>query len=96
MNEIVEFCAKNSQRLAKADRQLLIRIANEIEALGKMKDGTNKRAARQIITEELNSLRNICAVSHYYPSIYADLYNKVKLEEAIAIAFRLLNNVFLV
>ena len=94
MNDLMSFLAKNHDRLVKVDRQDLIRIANQIDALKKEKDKTKKEAEKQAINKNLDGLENVAKTKHYasteYTSPYADVNNRLILQEAIGLARELL------
>ena len=96
MNELATFVKKNRKKLAKVDYEALTRIATQIEALKMEKDQTKKAAAIQAIELNLSSLWRIAQTTHDYneshPSRYADLNNRLILEQAVGMARKLLRS----
>ncbi|HLC71942.1 MAG TPA: hypothetical protein VJI32_08085 [Candidatus Nanoarchaeia archaeon] len=96
MNELATFVKKNRKKLAKVDYEALTRIATQIEALKMEKDQTKKAAAIQAIELNLSSLWRIAQTTHDYneshTSRYADLNNRLILEQAVGMARKLLRS----
>jgi len=97
MNELAKFVKKNRKNLAKVDYEALTRIATQIEALKTEKDQKKKTAAIQAIELNLSSLWRIAQTTHDYneshTSRYADLNNRLILEQAVGMARELLRKV---
>ena len=97
MNELATFVKKNRKNLAKVDYEALSRIATQIEALKTEKDQKKKTAAIQAIELNLSSLWRIAQTTHDYneshTSRYADLNNRLILEQAVGMARELLRKV---
>ena len=97
MNELAKFVKKNRKNLAKVDYEALTRIATQIEALKTEKDQKKKTAAIQAIELNLSSLLRIAQTTHDYneshTSRYADLNNRLILEQAVGMARELLRKV---
>lgn len=97
MNELMLFVGRNSNKLALADRQQLVRIANQIEALKREKDGDRKAAAIEAIGLVLDGLERIAQTKHYYGEGFTSLYvkpeNRRILQGAIGFARKLLRTV---
>lgn len=97
MNELATFVKKNRKKLAKVDYEALTHIATQIEALKLEKDQTKKAATKQAMEINLSSLWRIAQTTHDYSeshtSRYADLNNRLILEQAVGIARRLLREV---
>src|SRR3989344_5254769 len=97
MNELATFVKKNRKNLAKVDYEALSRIATQIEALKTEKDQTKKTAAIQAIELNQSSLWRMAQTPHDYneshTSRYADLNNRLILEQAVGMARELLRKV---
>ena len=97
MNELAKFVKKNRKNLAKVDYEALTRIATQIEALKTEKDQIKKAATKQAIELNLSSLWRIAQTTHDYneshTSRYADLNNRLILEQAVGMARELLRKV---
>ena len=89
-NKLIDFCALNSQKLANNDRQELIKIADEIDALKTMSDHKKKAAAKMIIEKKLAGLKLILTSQPGPESKYSYQQNLHCLRDAIAIAQHLL------
>ena len=94
MNELLKFLAKNHDKLTKADRQGLIEITNQIEALKKEKEDEKKSAAKQAIGMILDGLARIADTTHYsndgYKGPYTKLENRIILRTAVGMARKML------
>ena len=90
-NRLIEFCAQNSDKLANIDRQELIKIANEIDALKTIKDSRKKQADKQAIAKDIRSFRRITDNRSNPPGFYSDMNNLAALREAVKIAQEILS-----
>ncbi len=89
-NELILFCARNSQSLALNDRQKLISLANQIDAMRTVQDEKERKAVRQVIIDQIAGLQRIANAWHTFPSTYADVRKLEILKQAIDIALKLL------
>ena len=94
MNELLSFVAKNHDKLVLSDRQALVKISNQIEALKKVKDQKEKNLSKQAIEQTLKGLEKVAQTTRYsdpgHTSPYVDPKNRAILQNAVAIARRLL------
>ncbi len=93
MNELLRYVAKNHDRIARSDRESLVRIANQIDAL-KESAKEKKDAVKQAISQVLDGLERIAQTKHYYTEGYTSPYtepeNREILQRAVIIAKGLL------
>ena len=97
MNDLLKFLNKNRKKLVPVDYESLINTSSQIEALKAEKDQKKKAAAVEAIKRNLNGLEAVAKTRHYasaeYTSPYADVKNRLILQEAVGIARKLLKEV---
>ncbi len=92
MNELHQFVAKNHNKLVRADRETLVHVANQIDAL--KKGVKEKKAVIEAIELNLKHLKLIAettlslGLDPKHP--YYDTNNRLILQKAIILARKLL------